>query len=837
MNKGFHLIYFTTILLVSSSILGQSAQWKQYVLTPPSKHCFANKVHTTSGQVENPEALLQSDGKYARLTYPVGGEKPYVILDLGPSSPGGYPWFEVTDKSGKTEIRISYSDWFPFIADSVYGETGDFSRGSCTYLGVELPVPPGNPYRYELYTISGPGKYIHPMIQGQQRWVRIQLDTEGSSVDIDGFAIENVSDMSPYSGHFLCSDESLNRLWYASTYTAQIASFENSDAWTIIQGWLAPRGLARSNPVGLSNKGYNWEDITLEFDAIIRENPGPVSAVGWAFRAKDENNGYVARIDLDKRFSIYKREKGINTPLKEPVVVSLPVTDGVKYHIKVVVRGETFFTYLEDQLIDITTDHTFRQGRIGFFQPLDQWSLIDNVVVTSDGQQVLLEDRFEEGLDQWEFNRTLPFLADGAKRDRLPWIGDLDWIGRNVYYAFDNISYMKGSLEMFAFNQSSDGLIWATCYPENMEKPGPGEYGYYQSDEFSAWFVPTLADYLLFTADYKSARELFDEVVLDLDYLWQYVEGDGLHFQRYETSKGVWGHVLGQTGKGAYCNILICDAMAEGAFIAKAIGKEKEAEIFANRAEIMQKAIQKYLWDEDLGYYVMKKGSRDFCYESNALALAIGFPDDCQATRIEAQLNDHFHGKIHSLAIRGKFEYGFDQRAFEQIRNPGGTAEWLDALTDWQGPHTTWECMTYPPLQTAGNAWADLSHTDTGLAHLLSGYVLGVQPDSIGFSAYHVIPHTGNLDWAEGSIPTPHGNIDFSWKIKMENTAIAMKLKSPEGTTGRIGIPKDIAGSHCKVKVNNRSRQIDAEDEHFFYLDQLSAGEYTIDVLRSGKPE
>jgi len=313
-TRLFGLAFMAWIMLIPD-LSGQARQWQDYVLTPKSNQCFAERVYESHGKVLNQEALLKEDGLAATLSYPEGGEKPYVILDLGPASPGGYPWFVVSGSSGDAQLRISYSDWYPYIVDSVYGETGDFSRGSCTYLGVELPVPPGNPYRYELYSIHGPGRQVHPMIQGQQRWVRIQLDTEGSSVDIDAFAIENVSDMSPHTGYFLSSDEDLNRLWYASTYTAQLASFENSDAWTAIHGWLAPRGLAQSSPVGLSASGVDWEDVSMEFDAVIRRNPGPVSAVGWAFRAEDENNGYVARIDLDGRFSIYKRVNGINIPL------------------------------------------------------------------------------------------------------------------------------------------------------------------------------------------------------------------------------------------------------------------------------------------------------------------------------------------------------------------------------------------------------------------------------------------------------------------------------------------------------------------------------------------
>jgi alpha-L-rhamnosidase len=837
----FYSISICLLLGAVACLQGEGKDWQKYVLTPKAKQCYALNVHSCGGQIENADHILKNDGASTRLTWTKAGKKPYILLDLGPASPGGYPVFKVTANTGRPVLRISYADWYDFIAHPTYAETGDFNRGTCTYLGVELPVPPGNPYRYELYTITEPGEYFAAMIQGQQRWVRIQLDTEDTSVDLDYFYIEFTSDRSPYAGHFLCSDEDLNRLWYASTYTAQISSFPNSNAWEIINGWLAPRQLAKSNSVGLLKKGREWKDYEFEFDFKILNNPGPASAVGWAFRCQDENNGYVAQIDLCDRFSIAKRSNGVLTPLKDPVLLPVKMVDGVKHHLKTTATGKTLRTFLDGRLIDTSEDATFAQGRIGFYQPLDKWSLIDNVVVTSHGKTMFADD-FSTNLEPWQFTRTLSCLVDGAKRDRLPWIGDLDWAGRNVYYAFADGKYMMESLKMFAFNQTPEGFIWATCYPENTRTPAIGEYGYYQSDEFSAWFVPTLADYLLFTADTNSVGELYEPMKRDLDYLWSHVEGDGLHFTRYETSKGIWGHVLGQTGKGSYVNLLIHDAMNEGAFVAENLGKIKDAETFRNRAAVMKQAINKKFWNEEKGWYNDKIGGANFLFEANAMALATGFPDKTKVPVIVKNLESHWHGKFQSLAIRGKFQYGYDDDALGRIRRPGGRVNWIDPLHDWRGPHTTWECMTYPlDGSTSGSAWGDLSHTDTAMAHQLSGFILGIQPDAIGYARFHAVPHPCDLRWAEGTVPTPHGEIQFFWKIS--NGLFSEKLVSPQGTKATVGVPRSMVKNGNRILINETT-VIDSQgtfipqkgisgqhqDELYFYFDGLEAGEYVVEV-------
>ena len=38
-------------------------------------------------------------------------------------------------------------------------------------------------------------------------------------------------------------------------------------------------------------------------------------------------------------------------------------------------------------------------------------------------------------------------------------------------------------------------------------------------------------------------------------------------------------------------------------------------------------------------------------------------------------------------------------------------------------------------------------------------YYLGVQPTKPGYEEYEVRPVLGDLDWMEGSVPTPHGLI------------------------------------------------------------------------------
>jgi hypothetical protein len=61
--------------------------------------------------------------------------------------------------------------------------------------------------------------------------------------------------------------------------------------------------------------------------------------------------------------------------------------------------------------------------------------------------------------------------------------------------------------------------------------------------------------------------------------------------------------------------------------------------------------------------------------------------------------------------------------------------------------------------------------------YLLGKYYLGVRPLSPGYASYVVEPVLGGLQWMEGEIPTPHGNI----QVYCSRTRIRVKAATGMG--------------------------------------------------------
>jgi hypothetical protein len=818
--------------------------FKQHILCPQDKKCFPVSVKHTFGNVVDADNLLSDKGTTV-FKYD-GDTAPKAILHLGRASNGGYPVFKVKSFKGeKPVIRLAYSDWYDYIMEEGYGENGDFKRGCCKYLGVELPVLPGDPNRFNLFTISHEGEYISPLVQGQQNWLLIKLETPGTEVEIEYAYIYYTSDNSKYDGAFDCSDPDLTRLWYASCWTCQIATINNSHSWDNLNGRILLRALTKGNDAGYYKNGINLTDYTMEFDGAITYNPQMCSGIGALVRATDIEKGYAIFLNLDGTIQAYVRKESTYTLLASGEV-DFDVIDNKFYSIKVEVCGNKFTYSVDGKVYLEFTDDTYAQGSFGFCQTTEKWAVAENLKVTN-GTNVIWTDNFVSDLEAYEFTRSAPFVSDGAKRDRLPWIGDLDWAGRNIYYAFKDFVAMPESLKMFAFHQTPEGYIWGTCYPENKKKPAIGDYGYYESDIFSAWIVPTLADYLLFTGDTKLCEEIYQNIKDDVDYLWRFVEKDGLFNQRYATSKGLWDHVLNDMGKFTYNNLIVSEAFGEAAYIAKYLNKTEDEKELLNRKNIVRAAIKKHFTSEE-GYLTKSITNREMCEMANSLALSVGYfenRDEAKAALDALIDRTPGHAKIAALMIRGAYMYDFDYEAIKTLYKPGYTyveesddfvvydaledpyfdfrshhmhpASWMKALEDWRGPMTTWECMTYPPLkESRGGAWGDRSHPDTAVAHILSGYTLGVLPEEPGFKTFTFAPHTSCLTNAKGIIPSKYGDIYASWNIEADTMNVNLDFKG-DNKLSYIRLNKNSANSF-NVTVNGVKLEAKHEKDGYLFF-------------------
>ena len=120
--------------------------------------------------------------------------------------------------------------------------------------------------------------------------------------------------------------------------------------------------------------------------------------------------------------------------------------------------------------------------------------------------------------------------------------------------------------------------------------------------------------------------------------------------------------------------------------------------------------------------------------------------------------------------------------ALEMLRNYWGFMLGHDATTFWE------KLDLKRPERVLGNPTVSRCHGwSGGPVALLSEHILGVTPVAPGFKTVQIRPWLGDLDWAEGSIPTPHGEIQVRWE----------KTSTREGGAriqGEVELPPEVNG-------------------------------------------
>lgn len=709
----------------------------------------------------------------------------YVIFDMGAGSVGGYPFFFVKSYTGNPTLHISYSDRMtPYEREDTF-EKGDFTRGSCTYLGVELPVMPANPYRFEDYTISRDGLFVYPLIQGQERFVCLMLPKGASGeVVLSRFGIADESENAVQEGFFKSDRPVLDRIWQASARTVRLATVR-SRQWDVLFGKLCIRKLTKGEPEALSEKSAGAPlRVRLAFE--LSRAPEYETGIEFLFCAQNTKNYRFVRVMQSGAVCFGRMADGHVSEQKTGHVSE--IADNFPYILELEAGEKGLRIGLNGATVLRDDAPIAEGGRFGFASDAEWRATVNELRIESGGECVY---EWRGNLSDFAITDSGYYVSDGAKRDRLPWSGDVDWAFDCGWYAFGRHMHAMNTLRQFAFHQTPEGFIYGTCYPENAQKPKSGEYGYYQSDMFAAWFIVSAFTYYKLSGD-PAVGELIPAIERCLDYLWEYVdEEDGLFDQRYETSKGLWDHFLGDTGKNTYTNLLLLESLNNMAEYARGCGETAAAVKNEERAAKLREGIFRYLYDERQGGFIKRKGWNELCDMANPFAMGKHLVNGLQAAQIaeKAEKLTHAYGKITVLMIRGLYDYGYSEKAERLLCGKlplyidgkySVDVDWLSAVGNPDLPETVYECMHNPPMNFGANLnWGDLSHPDSGVCGILSGYIAGIRPLQPGFKEVLIRPHPGGCRQIDCKVPARNGIIELCIRSGKDGSEVFIRL--PEG--------------------------------------------------------
>jgi hypothetical protein len=362
---------------------------------------------------------------------------------------------------------------------------------------------------------------------------------------------------------------------------------------------------------------------------------------------------------------------------------------------------------------------------------------------------------------------TREFFIDGIKRDRWVWSGDAyQSYLMNYYLFFDSASVTRtlGALR---------GKDPVTSHINTIM-----DYTFY-------WFLG-IYDYYMYTGDQTFIRAFYQRMQSLMEYCLARRNANGM----IEGLSGDWVYIdwapLEKKGEVSFEQLLFCRSLETMKLCAEIMKDTKDVERYKQLASDMREKLIPAFWNNEKGAFIHnrlnEKQTDKVTRYTNMFAIFFGYLDNekMQAVKKNVLMNNNVQ-KITTPYMRfyeleALCAMGEQNHVTKEIKDYWGGM--LDA-----GATSFWE--KYDPTESGMQHYAmygrpfgkSLCHAwGASPIYLLGKYYLGVKPRSPGYKTYSIEPVLGGLEWIEGTVPTPAGD------IKVYANSEQIKVKSDIGT-------------------------------------------------------
>ena len=353
------------------------------------------------------------------------------------------------------------------------------------------------------------------------------------------------------------------------------------------------------------------------------------------------------------------------------------------------------------------------------------------------------------------------YLWDGIKRDRLVWIGDMHPEVMTVGTVFGNHEVVRKSLDYVRDKTEPTSWMNGIC-------------------SYSLWWIIIQHHLYQWYGDMDYLQEQKEYLAKLLDNVISNVRGSK---EAYQDGRFIdWPSNDQPDVIHAGLQALTVRALEAGAEMSRLLGDGSLTERCAQTAKAMREYVPDHVGNSQAAALLAIEDMMD-AGDASDIILANG-PEKFTS----------FMGYylLEALAKGGRYSEAMDliSKYWGRMIDLGATTFWEDfnykdgenaARIDEVVPEGKFD------IHADGGAWCyvGLRHSfchgwASGPTTWLSRHVLGIEPVGIGFKEVRIEPHLGNLEWAEGTFPTPYGVISVRHEKKADGT-VASEIKLPKG--------------------------------------------------------
>ena len=343
------------------------------------------------------------------------------------------------------------------------------------------------------------------------------------------------------------------------------------------------------------------------------------------------------------------------------------------------------------------------------------------------------------------------FFIDGIKRDRWVWSGDAyQSYLMNYYLYFDNPTVSRTILAL-------RGKDPVTGHVNTIM-----DYTFY-------WFL-SIYDYYQYSGDKTFINQFYPRMQSLMEYCLGRRNKDGF----MEGLPGDWVFVdwadkLSKKGALSFEQLLFCRSLETMAICAKLVNDNAAASKYQKEAEQLKAKLMSTYWNPSKQAMVHSlidgAQSENVTRYTNMFAIFFDYfnQDQKAAVKNSVLLNDKIQKittpymrfyELEALCAMGEQNF-----VTKEIKDYWGGMLNLGATSFWE---------EYNPNKKGAEHYAmygrefgkSLCHAwGASPIYLLGKYYLGVKPTSPGYATYAIEPALGGLEWIQGKVPTPNGEV------------------------------------------------------------------------------
>ncbi|WP_276256844.1 alpha-L-rhamnosidase [Halomontanus rarus] len=465
------------------------------------------------------------------------------------------------------------------------------------------------------------------------------------------------------------------------------------------------------------------------------------------------------------------------------------------------------------------TYHGFRYAQVGGYPGDLEPEHISAKVVHTDVEPIGSFDCSNEELAQVQENARWGLrgnihsvLTDCPQRDeRFGWTGDNHIAARALCYNFDGGRFYGKWMDDHADVRSEHGYVADTI-----------PYGYGSIPEDRTWGITQV------TIPWHLYRHYGDAGVLERHYegmrryvdYWHSVSEDGLvgdEFGNYgdwlafENADGRRGLPLDLFNTAFHYHTT--NLFAE---VAAVLGNDADAERYRERAEAIADAFTDEFFDSSASEY--GPGTQS----SSAVPLYVGLVPDEHTDAVAAALAETVReadGKLQTgflgtrPLVHTLVDHGYPEVAYEVVSQPEQPG-WVYMVR--QGATAMWE--RWDSDSRVGDGMNSFNHSPfTFVSEWFYEALAGLRFDaSIREGRVEIAPTVvDDLEWAEGSIETPHGRLASRWERVEgdggDETGLEIEIEVPWNTVATVRIPDLEAADDPVVAVGEGGNEVEVE--------------------------